>query len=98
MRKNAKLQDLLLRSVGEGIGTVDLQGRATFINPAAARLLGWEAEALLGKHMHGLVHYKRADGTPYPEEECPICATFRDGKVHHVDEETFWKKDGTPLP
>ena len=32
--------ELLLTSVGEGIYGVDLEGRITFVNPAAARLSG----------------------------------------------------------
>jgi PAS domain S-box-containing protein len=99
MQKNITIQDLLLRSVGEGIGTVDRQGRVTFVNPAAARLLGWETEErLVGESLHALTHAKRADGTPYPEEACPLCASLQDGNTHHVEEEIFWKKDGTALP
>ncbi len=39
---------LLLRSVGEGILSLDSQGCITFANPAAARLLGMVPEDLLG--------------------------------------------------
>ncbi|MBA4270381.1 MAG: histidine kinase, partial [Methylobacterium sp.] len=35
------------------------------------------------------------DGTHYPHEECPIYAAFRDGAVHHVENEMFFRKDGT---
>src|SRR5712691_3415673 len=40
---------LILDSAGEGIYGIDLEGRLTFVNPAAARLLGWEVEELLGQ-------------------------------------------------
>src|SRR5712691_1343210 len=40
---------LILDSAGEGIYGIDLEGRTTFVNPAAARLLGWEVEELLGQ-------------------------------------------------
>ena len=45
--------------------------------------------------MHSLVHHTRADGSHYHEHECPIYAAFRDGAVHQVDHEKFWRKDGT---
>jgi PAS domain S-box-containing protein/putative nucleotidyltransferase with HDIG domain len=98
MRNKTNLQDLLLCSIGEGISTVDLQGRATFVNPAAARMLGWEVAELLGKHLHTVVRHTRPDGTPYPEEACPVCASLRNGNAHHVEEEVFWRKDGTAFP
>ncbi|MCZ6634165.1 MAG: sigma 54-interacting transcriptional regulator, partial [bacterium] len=38
------------------------------------------------------------DGAPYDREECPIYAAFKDGLVHTVNDELFWRKDGTSLP
>jgi len=35
---------------------------------------------------------------PYPQEECPIYAALKDGKVHRVDNEVFWTKDGNAIP
>jgi PAS domain S-box-containing protein len=86
---------LILNSAGEGIYGIDLQGRTSFVNDAAARMLGWSAVELIGFPMHSLVHHSRADGSPYPSEECPIYAAFHDGTVHSVSHEVFWRKDGT---
>src|SRR5947208_751320 len=46
---------LILDSVGECIYGIDLEGRTTFVNPAAARLLGWEVEELIGQPMQDIV-------------------------------------------
>jgi PAS domain S-box-containing protein len=89
---------LILDAAGEGINGVDIQGKITFVNPAAAKMVGWDQEELLGKHQHSVMHYSRADGTPYPEHECPIYAAFRDGASHHGTQEVFWRKDGTSFP
>jgi len=88
---------LILRAAGEGIYGVNAEGRTTFVNPAAERMLGWKAEEIVGKDMHTTVHHSHADGSHYPNASCPIYAAFRDGKVHKVDHEVFWRKDGTPL-
>jgi len=47
---------VVLNSAGEGIYGVDREGRLTFVNPAAAKMFGWEAEDLIGQSLHALVH------------------------------------------
>ena len=89
---------LILRAAGEGIYGVNAEGKTTFLNPAAERLLGWRAEELVGRGMHESVHHHHADGTHYPHEECPIYAAFRDGAVHTVDDEVFFRRDGSAFP
>jgi PAS domain S-box-containing protein len=91
-------QALILDSAGDGIYGLDRNGLTSFINPAATRMLGWQAEDLIGRPMHPILHHSRPDGKPYPLEECPIYAAFKDGSVHSVYGEVFWRKDGTSLP
>jgi PAS domain S-box-containing protein len=86
---------LTLDSAGDGIIGVDGEGRATFVNNAAERMLGFGEGELIGKPIHDLIHHSRADGSPYPARECPMRAAFTDGEVHRVDEEMLWRKDGT---
>jgi PAS domain S-box-containing protein len=86
---------LILRAAGEGIYGVNADGKTTFVNPAAERMLGFTAEELVGKDMHSIVHHTHADGSHYPAIHCPIYAAFRDGAVHQVDNEVFWRKDGS---
>ena len=90
--------ELILNSAGEGIYGVDLQGNTTFVNPAAVRMTEWKAEELIGKPQHSIIHHSKPDGTPYQAQECPIYAAFKDGIVRHVDDEVFWRKDGTSFP
>jgi two-component system CheB/CheR fusion protein len=89
---------LILDSADEGILGLDAQGRQVFVNRAACRMLGYEAEELIGKPSHSTWHYKTADGTPYPPEKCPIYAALRTGQTGHGDGEVFWRKDGTGFP
>ncbi|QEG40363.1 PAS domain-containing sensor histidine kinase [Roseimaritima ulvae] len=88
----------LLDSTAEGIYGLDLAGHCTFANAACARLLGYDSAAdLLGASMHHLIHHSQADGTPIPPEECHIYQAFRQGHEVHIDDEVFWRKDGTPF-
>ncbi len=89
---------LLLESTGEGIYGLDLQGRCTFVNKAAAKMLGYHPKELLGNDMHALIHHHRLDGLSYPYEECRIYAAFLRGQGFHVDDEGMWRKDGTAFP
>lgn len=86
---------LILESAGEGIFGLDINGNHTFVNPAAAKILGYEPHELIGKHSHSTWHHTKKDGRPYPKEECPIYLALKDGAVHHVRDEVFWKKDNT---
>jgi PAS domain S-box-containing protein len=75
-----------------------LEGKMTFVNPAAARMIGWEVAELVGKEHHEIAHHSRIDGSPYPKDECPIHAVTRDGKVRRADNEVFLRKDGSIFP
>ena len=87
--------ELILSSAAEGILVLDLQGNQTFVNPAAARMLGYEARELIGLPSHGVWHHTKSDGSPYPKEECSIYAVLHDEVARHVSNEVFWRKNGT---
>ena len=89
---------LILSSAGEGIYGLDLEGSTTFVNPSAAKMIGWDAEELIGKSQHDVLHHSRPDGSPYPRDECPIYAAFSDGVPRHVNDEVFWRRDGSSFP
>ena len=90
--------ELILNAAGEGIYGLDNKGNTTFVNPAAAEMIGWDPDELIGKSQHKILHHSRADGSHYPNTECPIYAAFKDGKVHVVKDEVFWRKDGSSFP
>ncbi|MBT3272988.1 MAG: PAS domain S-box protein, partial [Spirochaetales bacterium] len=85
---------LLLESVGEGIFGVNTNGEVSFVNPAAEKLLEFSQEELLGTKIHDIIHHSRADGSPYPVEQCPMRASYFDGTSHIVTDEVLWRKNG----
>jgi diguanylate cyclase (GGDEF)-like protein/PAS domain S-box-containing protein len=86
---------MVLDTVGEGIFCTDQNGITTFVNPAAARMLGWTQAELLGSRQHDMVHYAYPDGTPYPMDACPVYSAITSGRAVHCEDEVFWRKDGT---
>lgn len=101
---NAALQQLsrhnrmILETAGDGICGIDLEGRTTFINPSAARMLGYKPEELIDQGQHDIIHYAKPNGAPYPEQECYVTLAIAQGIRQHVDDEVFWRKDGSNFP
>jgi len=89
---------LLLTAVGDGVYGVDNEGKTTFVNLAAEKIIGWERNEIIGKKIHEIMHHSYADGQPYHMHDCPIYAAFNDGEIHSVDNEVFWSKDGKAIP
>jgi PAS domain S-box-containing protein len=90
--------ELILNSVGEGVYGLDLAGNVTFVNPAAANMIGWKINDLIGQSMHSVLHHSKPDGSPYPIHDCPIYQAFLDGRIHRTNTEVFWRKDGSSFP
>jgi PAS domain S-box-containing protein len=99
LRESSELVLLLLDATPEAIYGIDVNGNCTFCNPSFLRLVGYQdSRELLGKNMHALIHHTRPDGTAYPVHECHIYEAFRTGRGTHVDDEVFWRRDGTSFP
>jgi PAS domain S-box-containing protein len=83
---------LLLESTVEGILTVDLAGRCTLSNRAAAEMLGREQEEMQGATLQTLLNgdERAAIGE--------IIAVVHSGEVRSVVNGTFWRADGTQFP
>jgi two-component system cell cycle sensor histidine kinase/response regulator CckA len=88
---------LILDCAAEGIYGVDLDGRISFANPAAARILGWEVHELIGMCAHDLVRQGRAQPAPQLADGCPVCEAVRAGIVQQGDA-LFRRKDGAEVP
>jgi PAS domain S-box-containing protein len=88
----------VMDTIVEGLYVLDGNGRLKFMNPAAAKLLGWSEEELCGRSMHEAIHYQRADGSPHPEEECELLKVRTERRAVQMMHEAFTAKDGTIIP
>lgn len=84
--------------LGEGVYVLDNEGRLTFMNPAAERMLGWKEGELLGRNAHDAFHYMHTDGSHFPMHECPVFNTVQSGSSYRVQEDSFIRRDGSMLP
>jgi two-component system sensor kinase FixL len=77
--------EMILNSAGEGICGLDLEGKATFVNPVVARLTGWPIDELIGKTEHEIFFRTNGNGKSSPVNHTP-------------GEQVFYRKDGTSFP
>jgi len=99
LTEEAESVRLLLDSTVEGIIGIDLSGNCTFCNLSALQQLGyWSERDLIGNSAHGKIHHSRAPGKPCAESECPLFQSLLKGEPAHVDDELFWRADGSYFP
>jgi two-component system sensor histidine kinase/response regulator len=98
VRNTEERTRLILESTAEGIYGLATDGRITFVNSAACRMLGFTPDEIVGQLAHPLIHHHRPDGRVYPVEECPMRAACQEGTDRRVDDEFLWRKDGVGFP
>jgi len=97
VEKSILQKNLILEVAGEGIIGIDSDGITTFVNRKAALLLGFEANELIGKDFHDLIHHHYPDGSILHKEDCPVFISLQNEKPA-TSEDIFWRKDGSCFP
>ena len=98
LRQVTQQSDLLVNSVGDGIYGVDRDGLVTFVNPAAARALGYRPHELIGRDAHATFHEPQDDGSPFPADQCYVTEAIRDQVATNSEEDTYRRADGRAIP
>lgn len=94
-----KQNELILNNAGEGIYGLDKNGIITFVNPAAARILGWKRNLLIGKSFHELVCPDQPENAPSQTKgTCSIPKVLENPHTPCVTTETYWRNNGTAFP
>jgi PAS domain S-box-containing protein len=88
----------ILQATGEGIVALDTDGRVTFINPAAASMLGVDVREAPGRRISEIVRHVTTGGTPLADQESPILAPLRDRHTRHGTDQIFGRMDGSYIP
>ncbi len=96
LERMTRQNELILKSVGDGIFGVNLEGEITFYNPSALKMTHFDEDELEGKSLHevlSLVHGKGSSDS----QDYPLYQVFKDGQTQSKYEEVFWTKDGSAL-
>jgi PAS domain S-box-containing protein len=98
-RKEAEeFRAVVMDNMAEGLYALDADGLVTYMNPAAASMLGWNEDELRGKPMHDTVHFQRANGTKVPAEACSLLEVRTHGRSIRILDDAFTRKDGSIFP
>ncbi len=90
--------ELILDSAGEGIFGLDRQGKVSFSNQVATRMLAAAGAQIIGKELRHLVEHTKADGSSFSKGVSPILAPLEDGATREASDEIFRLNDGRSLP
>jgi PAS domain S-box-containing protein len=93
-----EVRSVVMANMAEGVCAMDAEGRLTFMNTAASRMLGWSERELRGKPVHTAIHYQRADGSPFPGEESAMYKARAQNRTVRVADDAFTRKDGSIFP
>jgi two-component system cell cycle sensor histidine kinase/response regulator CckA len=91
LRRLKEFNESIVQSMAEGIVVEDAEGTLTFVNPAAAAMLGYAAQDLVGQHWTRII----------PPDQQPIVRAANERRVHgqadHYEVDLV-RRDGTRLP
>lgn len=98
LREQLRITEAITSNATVCLFMIDTSGLVTYMNPAAAEVTGYTLVEVVDRPMHSLIHHSRPDGTPYPEKDCPLVRTYRQGKPNPTHEDIFYRKDGRSFP
>ncbi len=93
-----KQNELILNAAAEGVFGVNLEGGTTFVNPAAARMIGRKAAEVAGTDMHSAVHPVFPGVLTCHVETCKLYAVVHGEPAYDEIEDTFFRSDGKSFP
>jgi PAS domain S-box-containing protein len=98
LRERLAFSQLVMEHAADAVFLLNEEGRTVYANPAAERMFGWSKAEFEGRKLHEVVHHRHPDGRPYPMEDCPLGRVFFSGQSLYSHEDTFFHKDGSPVP
>ncbi len=86
---------LILDVAGDGICGIDHDGKFTFANPAAQRMLGIKGEEMVGRPLGDVLGHSDAEGKRYFASNSPILQAMKRASTCVSSDEIFHRRDGT---
>jgi diguanylate cyclase (GGDEF)-like protein/PAS domain S-box-containing protein len=93
----AGLSQAITKHAADGLYVTDSDGSIRYVNESGLRMLGYEADELIGCDSHAALHHCRLDGTPIPVEDRPLVGVRTGSATHVTTDANFARKDGSLL-
>jgi len=84
--------------MGEGLFTLDVDGRVTYINRAGEALLGWSGQELCGEVLSALIQPHDAKGVACAFQDSDIARALRSEGTVRVENDVFLAHSGREIP
>lgn len=97
-RNEEAFRQAVMDNMSEGLFVLDGEGLVSYVNAAASKMLGYEADELRGRDMHATIHYQRADGSTCDPEHCHLRLARLEGRPVRKTDDAFTRKDGKIVP
>jgi PAS domain S-box-containing protein len=99
LERMSRETQLILNSATIGILGVDRSGVITFVNGSAAAMLGRTAAAMVGEHIHGMMHVRKGgEAALWTSQDCSICSAIHSSTTTVCESAVFQTRDGDCLP
>ncbi|MBI2383950.1 MAG: EAL domain-containing protein [Gammaproteobacteria bacterium] len=89
---------MLLGATDEGIIGLEPDGKVSFVNPAATRLLGCAAEDVLGRDFNGVIRHTRDSGEEVLGHDSPIHRCLTEGRRYRSGNDDVFTCGGRSFP
>jgi PAS domain S-box-containing protein len=98
LQRLIKQNELILKAAAEGVFGVGMDGVTTFVNPAAARMIGRQPAEIAGTDIHTLVHPVFPGVMTCDVATCRLRAVVHGEPSYDEIQDTFFRTDGTSFP
>lgn len=88
----------IAQNIGDGIYTLDLNKKTTFINDEALKQLGYKYSELINKKISDFIYYKDINNKPILLKNCKTHKSIVAGEIYKDNLDYLIKKDGSFLP
>ena len=97
LRRQSRILEVTLASIGDAVIVTDVQGRVTFLNSVAEKLTGWSSETAKARKLTEV--FRNLDERTREVVEDPVAKVLRTGSIAGLASHTVLvRRDGREIP
>lgn len=94
-QRSEQFKTAVLKAMGDGVYSMDMDGKITYINESALAMTGYEPDEVIGKDAHDLFHFQHMDHTEFLLDDCELYRARISGEPCAGDDAPFTRKDNS---